>query len=90
MIMSRTIVLVVIAMTVDSVEMTGVPLVVAMPAAAARVLLVDVRPEVVVGAARVMIVASAANAGPSGEMDSTGAMIARKVNATKRPLLCRG
>ncbi len=89
MIMSHTIVLVVIVMTAASVEMTGVPLVVAMPAAAARVLLVDVRPEVVGGAARVMIVPRAANAGRIAEMDSTSAMIARRVNATRRHPLCR-
>ena len=90
MIASRMIALVVIATTAASVEMTGVPLVVAMPAAAARVLLVDVRLEEVGGAARVMIAASAANAGPTAEMDSTDAMIARRVNATRHHLLCRG
>ena len=89
MIASHRIVLVVIATTAASMEMTGVPLVVAMPAAAARVLLVVVR-LLVVRAARVMIAVSAANAGPTAEMDSTVAMIALRVNATRHHLWCRG
>ncbi len=78
----------VIAMTVVSAVMTDAPLVVAMPAAAAHVLvlLVDVHPSVV-HAARVMIAASAANADRIAEMDSIGAMIARKVIASRRRLL---
>ena len=86
---SHMIVLVVIATTAASVEMTGARLVVAMPAAAARVQGEDVRLPVV-RADNAMIAASAVNAGPTVEMDSVDAMIARRVNASRHRLLCRG
>ncbi len=75
---------VMIAMTVASAVMTGVPLVVAIPvAAAAHVLVVDVRPQVV-RADRVMIAASVANADLTAEMeDSIDAMIVNRANALR-------
>lgn len=84
MIASRMTALVVIAMTVASAVMTGVPLVVAMPVAVvARVLMADVRP-LVVRVDRVMIVANAMNAELTAEMeDSTDAMIVSKVIASR-------
>lgn len=73
-----------------SVVMTGVPLVVAMlVAAVARALVVDVLPPVA-HAVRVMIVARAASADRIAEMvDSTDAMIARRVTASRLRLLCK-